>query len=433
VGTNFGLGSGRFWITLKDRGERDVSAEGFIDRLRPQLAQVPGVQVFLRSAQDINLGAGPSRAQYQYTLKSPDSAELSAWAERLVARLQQEPGLRDVSSDQQLGAAVTRLTIDRTAAARFGLRTDDINQMLYDAFGQRQIGEYQTEVNQYSVILEIDPHQRGDVASLQYFHLRSPLSGQMVPLSAVARLEPPTTGPLSITHDGMFPSVNLSFNLGPGISLGDAVQKVHAAEAEIGMPASISGSFRGNAQAFQDSLATQPFLILAALLTVYIILGVLYESFVHPLTILSTLPSAGVGAILALWLAGQDFSIMAMIGVVLLIGIVKKNGILMVDFALDAQRNQGLTPRQAIHRACLARFRPIVMTTLAALLAAIPLMLGMGTGAELRQPLGIAVVGGLLVSQVLTLFSTPVVYLALDRLFHRRDPSAAIVQESIAQ
>lgn len=420
VGGFAGLASGRFWISLKDRGDRDVSSEGFINRVRPQLSQVPGVQLFLRSAQDINLGAGPSRAQYQYTIKSTDSKALSEWSERLVQRLQQEPGMRDVSSDQQLGASMTRLTIDREAAARHGITTSDITQVLYDAFGQRQISQYQTEVNQYWVVLEINPGQRGEASSLQYFYLRSPLTGQMVPLSTVAKLEPPGTGPLSITHDGMFPSVNLSFNLVPGMSLGDAVERVRAAEAEIGMPGDITGNFRGNAQAFQGALATQPLLILTALLAVYIILGVLYESFVHPLTILSTLPSAGVGALLMLWACGQDFSIMAMIGIVLLIGIVKKNGILMVDFALDAQRRQGLSPEEAIHQACLVRFRPIIMTTLAALLAAIPLMLGMGTGAELRQPLGMAVVGGLLVSQVLTLFSTPVVYLALDRLFHRQ-------------
>lgn len=419
VGGFAGLASGRFWIALKDPGDRDVSSEGFINRVRPQLADVPGVQLFLRSSQDINLGAGPSRAQYQYTLKSTDSRALSEWSERLVQRLQQETGFRDVSSDQQLGASMTRLTIDRAAAARYGITTSDITQLLYDAFGQRQISQYQTEVSQYWVVLEIDPRQRGEASSLQYFHLRSPLTGQMVPLSAVARLEPPGTGPLAITHDGMFPSVNLSFNLVPGMSLGQAVERVRAVQTEIGMPADITGNFRGNAQAFQSALASQPLLILTALLAVYIILGVLYESFVHPLTILSTLPSAGIGAVLMLWLFGQDFSIMAMIGIVLLIGIVKKNGILMVDFALEAQRKEGLSPEEAIHKACLVRFRPIMMTTLAALLAAIPLMLGMGTGAELRQPLGIAVVGGLLVSQALTLFSTPVVYLALDRIFHR--------------
>lgn len=425
-GSNQTIANGRFWIALKKRGERDVSASEFIDRIRPQLMKVPGIVLYLRAGQDINLSSGPSRAQYQYVLKSNDGPTLNLWTQRLTEKLRTIPAFRDLSNDLQLGGSITHISIDRAAAARFGLTASDVDEALYDAFGQRQVNEFQTQINQYNVILELDTRQRGKAESLAYFYLRSPLSGEMVPLSALARFDAPTVGPLSIAHDGMFPAANLSFNLAPGVALGDAVILLNQAKAEIGMPTSVSGNFQGAAQAFQSSLASQPWLILAALVAVYIILGVLYESFVHPLTIISTLPSAGLGALIMLWLLGQDFSIMALIGLVLLIGIVKKNGILMIDFALDAQRNGGLSPEEAIYKACITRFRPIIMTTLAALLGALPLMLGHGTGAELRQPLGIAVVGGLLVSQALTLFTTPVIYLWLERLFHRPSPAPAL-------
>ncbi|BBN57177.1 acriflavine resistance protein B [Pseudomonas chlororaphis subsp. aurantiaca] len=430
TGNNQTIANGRFWIALKDRGQRDVSASQFIDRIRPQLAKVPGIVLYLRAGQDINLSSGPSRSQYQYVLKSNDGPTLNTWTQRLTEKLRANPAFRDLSNDLQLGGSITHISIDRSAAARFGLTATDVDEALYDAFGQRQVNEFQTETNQYNVILELDAKQRGKAESLNYFYLRSPLSGKMVPLSALAKVDPPTVGPLSIAHDGMFPAANLSFNLAPGVALGDAVIMLEQAKNQIGMPASIAGNFQGAAQAFQSSLASQPWLILAALVAVYIILGVLYESFVHPLTIISTLPSAGLGALIMLWLLGQDFSIMALIGLVLLIGIVKKNGILMIDFALEAQRQGGLPPQEAIYQACITRFRPIIMTTLAALLGALPLMLGYGAGAELRQPLGIAVVGGLLVSQALTLFTTPVIYLWLERLFHRPTPAPALASTS---
>jgi len=422
------IGNGRMWLVLSDPGQRDASVSEVIDRLRPQLAQVPGIQVFLRAAQDINIGAGVPRAQYQYVLRAQSSAELAQWTRELTERLRQMPQFQDVSHDLQLDANITRLTIDRDEAARYGFSAVDVDNALYDAFGQRQINEFQTETNQYQVVLELSTAQRGNAESLAYFHLRSPTTGEMVPLRAFARLEAQESGPQVIAHNGMLPAANISFNLSAGVALGDAVAQLEALQLEIGMPASVTGTFQGAAQAFQASLASQPLLILTALLAVYIILGVLYESFVHPLTILSTLPSAGIGAILLLWAWQLDFSIMALIGLILLIGIVKKNGILLIDFALHAQRVDGLSPRDAIHQACLTRFRPILMTTLAALLGAVPLMMAFGTGAELREPLGVAIVGGLMLSQMLTLLTTPVVYLALDRLSRRRTQYDASVQ-----
>ncbi|MCK3863829.1 efflux RND transporter permease subunit [Pseudomonas sp. B329] len=424
------ISNGRIWLVLSDPGSRDASVSEVIDRLRPQLAQVPGIQVFLRAVQDINLSAGQPRAQYQYVLRAQSSNELATWTTALADRLRANPLFLDVSHDLQLDANVTRITLDRNEAARYGFTAQDLDNALYDAFGQRQISEYQTEVNQYQVVLELDGAQRGNIESLSYFHLRAPQTGEMVPLLAFARIEPPRNGPLVINHNGMLPASNLSFNLRSGVALGEAVKALQSIEADIDMPASVSGTFQGSAQAFQSSLANQPFLILAALLAVYIILGVLYESLVHPLTILSTLPSAGIGAILLLWAWQLDFSIMALIGLIMLIGIVKKNGILLIDFAIQAQREQNLSAQEAIHQACLVRFRPILMTTLAALLGAVPLMMAFGTGAELREPLGVAIVGGLLLSQVLTMLTTPVVFLALDRLSQKRKQHQAVLEPS---
>lgn len=420
VGGNNSSGSGRLWLVLTDPDDRTATAEDIINRLRPQFAQIPGIRVFLRSAQDINIGANAPRAQYQYVLKAQNSDELAEWTEKLTEALRSQSIFRDLSNDLQWDASVTRLTVDRQAAARYGLSVSEVDQALYDAFGQRLINEFQTEVNQYKVVLEVDVTQRGKIDAVDYFHLRSPLTGELVPFSSFVTVEPPSIGPVVINHLAMQPASNLSFNLAPGIALGDAVTVLDKVARDIGMPSTVQGVFQGAAQAFQDSLSSQPLLIFTALLAVYIILGVLYESFIHPLTILSTLPSAGIGAIGLLWLWQLDFSIMALIGLILLIGIVKKNGILLVDFALEAQRVRGLSSREAIEEACLVRFRPILMTTLAAMLGAVPLMLGFGTGSELREPLGVAIVGGLLLSQLLTLFTTPVVFLALDKFAKRQ-------------
>lgn len=417
VGGNNSSGSGRVWLVLSDPDDREESVSEIIDRLRPQLAKITGLQVFLRASQDINLGANQGRAQYLYVVKALDSKELATWTQQLTAKLRQNPMFTDLSNDLQWDANILRLEMDRQQAARFGFTAADVDQALYDAFGQRQISEYQTETNQYKVILEFSPEQRGKAESFDYFYLRSPLTGEMVPLLAFAKVMPAESGPVVIAHHGMQPAANISFNLAKGVALGDAVNALNEARSSLQMPAAVHGTFLGAAQAFQDSLASQPLLILTALLAVYIILGVLYESFIHPLTILSTLPSAAIGAIGLLWLWGLDFSIMALIGIILLIGIVKKNGILMVDFALQAQREQGLSAKDAIHQACLVRFRPIMMTTLAAMFGAVPLMMGFGTGSELRVPLGVAVVGGLAFSQILTLLTTPVIFMQLDRWF----------------
>jgi HAE1 family hydrophobic/amphiphilic exporter-1 len=406
--------NGRIFITLKPHNERDVSATQVISRLRPKLAKVEGAALFMQASQDINIGARGARTQFQYTLQDANLDELNAWGPKMLAKLQTLPELRDVASDQQTDGPTLHLEVDRDQAARYGIQPQAIDDVLYDAFGQRQVAQYFTQLNSYHIILEVTPAMQGDPETLKLLYVKS-ANGQLVPLSAFARWTTDKVAPLSVNHQGQFPAITLSFNLAQGVSLGQATEAIQRAEAEMGKPDSLTGTFQGNAQAFQASVKTVPYLIAAALVVVYIVLGILYESYIHPLTILSTLPAAGVGALAILLAFGFDFSLIALIGVVLLIGLVKKNGIMMVDFALEAERREGLPPEEAIRRACLLRFRPIMMTTMAAMFGGIPLMLGTGSGAEIRQPLGYAMVGGLIVSQALTLFTTPVVYIYLDR------------------
>ena len=406
--------SGFIFLGLKPLEERKANAGQVIDRLRPKLVAVPGANTFMQAGQDLRIGGRQSSAQYQYTIQSDNLQDLVQWGPVLLQQMRKMKMLTDVNTDQQNSGLQMTLVYDRATASRLGITPQMLDTSLYQAFGQAQVSTMYTGINQYHVVLEVDPKFWQSPTSLQDVYIRS-AQGTVVPLSAVASYQA-NTAPLSVNHQGQYPSVTISFNLAPGIALSDASRAIIEMEQRIGMPQTIRGMFSGTLQAFQSSLATEPFLIITALMAVYIVLGILYESYIHPITIISTLPSAGVGAVLALMLFKTDLSVIALIGIILLIGIVKKNAIMMIDFALAAERSDNKTPKEAIFQACILRFRPILMTTMAAMFGALPLAFGTGTGSELRRPLGIAIIGGLILSQMLTLYTTPVVYLALDRL-----------------